>query len=84
MKIQECHIELELYRGMSQYDQNYGGDSRTGNFREMQNYRGQNFRGGYRDNFRNDSFGRGTSRCRETVTSEKIKQAVAGQDQVQE
>ena len=31
----------------------------------MQNYRGQNLRGGYRSNFRNDNFGRGRSRSRQ-------------------
>ena len=36
------------YRRRSQYDQNHKGDFRKGNFRGMQNYRGQIFRGGYR------------------------------------
>ena len=44
------------YRGRSQYVNN--NDCRKGNFREMQNYRGKNFRGGYRDDYRNDDFGR--------------------------
>ena len=35
------------------------------NFKGMQNYRGQSFRGGYRKNYRNDNFERGTSRSRE-------------------
>ena len=34
-------------------------------FRETQNYRGQNFRGGYRNNSRNDNSGKGRSRSRE-------------------
>ena len=33
------------YRGRSQYDQNYRVNFRKGNFRGMQNYRGQNFGG---------------------------------------
>ena len=52
------------YRGGAQYGQHYTGDFRKGNFRRMLNYRGQNFRGGYRGNFRNDNFGKG--RCRST------------------
>ena len=35
------------YRGRPQYDHNYRIDFRKGNFRGMQSYRGQNFRGGY-------------------------------------
>ena len=53
------------YRGRSQYDQNYRGDFRKGNIRGMKNYRDKNFRVGYRDNFRNDNFGKGRSRSRE-------------------
>ena len=61
--IGECHIEVELsvdkiLKGRSQYDQNFRGDYRKGNFRGMQNYRGQNFRDGYRGNFRNDNWKR--------------------------
>ena len=52
------------YRGRSQYDQNYRGDFRKGKLRGMQNYTGQNFRGGFRGNSRNDNFGRGRSRSR--------------------
>ena len=36
------------YRERSQFDQNYRDDFRRGHFRGMQNYRGLNFRGGYR------------------------------------
>ena len=45
-----------------QYDQNYRDDFRKGNFRGMQNYRGQRLRDGYRCNFKIDNFGRGRSR----------------------
>ena len=38
---------------------------RRGNFREMQNYRNQNFRGGYRRKYRNENFGRCRSRSRD-------------------
>ena len=57
------------YRGRLQYDQNYRSDLRRGNFRGMQIYRGQNFGGGYRGSFRNDNFGRGRSRSRESQYS---------------
>ena len=53
------------YRGRLHYINNYRSDFRRGNFREMQNYRGQNIRGGYRRNFRNDNFERGRSSSRE-------------------
>ena len=52
------------YRGRLQYDHNYRSDLRRGNFRRMQNYRGQNFRGGYRSNYGNKDFGRGRNRSR--------------------
>ena len=55
----ECCIEVK------QYDQNYRSDFGKGNFREIQNHRGHNFRGGYSGNLRNDNFGRGRSRFRE-------------------
>ena len=38
-------------RGRSQYDQIDRNYLRRGNFRGMQNYRGQNIRGGYRSNY---------------------------------
>ena len=60
------------YRGRLQYDQNYRSDSRTGNFRGVQNCRGQNFRGGYRGNFRNNNLGRGRSRFREKTVPGNI------------
>ena len=63
------------FRGRGQYGQNYRGrphyvntyrnDFRRDNFRETQNYRCQNVRGGYRRNYRNDNFGRGRSRSRD-------------------
>ena len=53
------------YRGRPIYVNNYRNDFRRDNFREIQNYRGQNFRGGYRNNYRNDSFGRGRSSSRD-------------------
>ena len=52
------------YRGRSQYVHNYINDFRRGNFRGMQNYRGQNLIGGYEGNYCNDKFGRGISRSR--------------------
>ena len=71
VEIGECHLELELImdriRGRSQYDHNYRSDFRRGNFRGMQNYGGQNFRGGYKGNYQNEDFGRGRSRSRERV-----------------
>ena len=56
---------------------------------EMQNYRGQNFRGGYRNNNnRNNSFGRGRSRSRtdniHVILAEMIEVVVVDLDQVQE
>ena len=60
------------YRERSQYDQNYKSDFRRGNFRGMENYIGQNFRGGYRGNFRNDNFDRGRSRSRERQYSDSF------------
>ena len=42
------------YRGKLQYTDNYRNDLRRGNFREMQNYRGQNYRSGHRDNYRDN------------------------------
>ena len=53
----------------------------------MQNYRGKNFRGGYKNNFRNDNFVRGRSRSRkdsiQVILGEMIE-AEVGQDQDQE
>ena len=75
------------YRGRSPYDQNYRRNFRRGNVRGMQSYRGQNFRGGYRGNLRNDNFGRGRSRPRERlilVILEGMSKVVVGLDQVQE
>ena len=61
------------YRGRSQYVNNYRNDFRRGNCRGMQNYRGQNFRGGYRGNYRNDHFRRGQSRSRERQYSDTFR-----------
>ena len=76
------------YRGRLQYVDNYRNDFRSGNFREMQNYRGQHYRGEYSDKYRNDNFGRGRSRSRErhysSDFSRMIKAVVVAQDQVQE
>ena len=47
------------------YINNYRNEYRRDNFRNTQNYRGQNFRGGYRRNYRNVSFGRGRSGYRD-------------------
>ena len=73
------------YRGRTQYDQNYRSYFRRGDFRGMQNYMGQNFRGEYRGNLRKDSFGRDSSRSRENSTQvilEGMREAVVGPDQV--
>ena len=51
----------------------------------MQNYRGQNFRDGYRGHFRNDKSGRGRSRSKERQYSgslEEMSKVVLGPDQV--
>ena len=61
------------YRERLQYNRNDRGDFRRGNFRGMQNYRGQNLRGGYRGSFRNDNFGRGRSRSRERQYSGSLR-----------
>ena len=76
------------YRGRSQYDQNYRSNFRRGNIREMQNYRGEHFRGGYRGSYRNENFGRGRSMSRDkdsiqVILGEMIK-AVVEQDQIWE
>ena len=55
----------ENYKGIPCYVNNYRNDFRRDNSRETQNYRGQNFRGGYRRNYRNKNFGRGRSRSRD-------------------
>ena len=62
-----------MTRGRLQYDQNYRGDFRKGNFRGTHNYRGHNFRGRYRGNFRNDNFDRGRSRSRERQYSDNFR-----------
>ena len=68
--IEKCHIEVELSMDKSLEE----GCSviriievilGKAILEGMQNYWGQNFRGGYRGNFRNDNFGRGRSRSRE-------------------
>ena len=61
------------YRGRSQYVNNYRNDFRGENFRGTQNYRVQNYRGGYRANCKNDNFGRGRSRSRERQCSGNFK-----------
>ena len=67
MEIGVCHLGVELitdkYRGKSQYVE-YKNDFKREKLREIQNYRGQNFRGGYRDGYRDDNFGRGRGRSR--------------------
>ena len=75
------------YRGRLQYDQNYKGYFRKVYFRGMQNYRGQNFRGGYRHKFRNDSFSIGRSRSRErqySGNSRRNEEAVVDHDMDEE
>ena len=39
----------------------------------MQNYRGQNYRSGHRDNYKNEYFGRGISRSRERWYSDSFR-----------
>ena len=53
--IEEGHSMIKIIRG----------DSWKVNFRGMQKYSGQNFRGGYRGNLRNNSFGRDRNRSRD-------------------
>ena len=53
------------YRGRSKYINTFRNDFRRDNFRVTQNYRGQNYRGGYRGNYSNDNFRRGRGRSRE-------------------
>ena len=98
---EESHLEVEVgmdrqnYRGRLQYSDNYRNDIRKGNFREMQNYRGQNYRSGcrdnyrvnyrdnYRDNYRNDNLeevGVGLGKDGSQVTLEGMIEAVADQD----
>ena len=47
--------------------------------RTSQNYRGQNYRGGYRKNYRNDSCERGRSRSRDSfwIIPEGMTEGVA-------
>ena len=40
---------------------------------EIHKIRGQNFRGGYGNNYRNDNFGRGRSRFRDRQYSDNIR-----------
>ena len=61
------------YRGRLQYVNNYRNDFRKGNFRGMQNYRDQNFRGGYRGNYRSEDFEGGRSRSRERQYSSNFR-----------
>ena len=61
------------YRGRPQYVDNYRNDFRRGNFREMQNYIGQHYRSRHRDNYRNDNFGRGRSKSRESEYSSNFR-----------
>ena len=75
----KCRLNSEdrrtSFRGRGQYRQNnrgrlcyinnYRNDFRRYNFKEMQTYRDQNFRGECRRNYRNNKFGRGRSRSRE-------------------
>ena len=65
--MEECHLQITVgvdfiqkygqnyrlnYRGRRQ--DNYRNDFRRGNYGETQNYRGQNYRSGCRDNYRAD------------------------------
>ena len=65
---EDCYIEVDLSidkiieKGLSMFKII---EILAGNFRETQNYRGQNFRGRYRGSFRNSNFDRGRSRSRE-------------------
>ena len=55
-------------------------------FKRNKTYRGQNYRVGYRGNYRNDIFGRGKSRYRDRQYSDvrRVIKAVVGLDQAQE
>ena len=53
------------YRRRPCYVNNCRNNFRIDKFRDVQNYRGQNFRGGYKRNYRNNNFRRGRSRSRD-------------------
>ena len=69
MEIEGHHTEVEVSMDkIIGVDHNMSiimNDFRRDNFRDMQNYRGQNYRGGYRRNYKNDNFGRGRSKSRD-------------------
>ena len=86
VELGECHIEVELSMDKT-IEEGHNMIKIIENFRGTQNYRGQNFRGGYRGNFRNDNFGRGRSRSREKHYSGilgEMREAVVDLDQDQE
>ena len=73
------------YRRRLQYDHNYRSNFGRGNFRGMQNYRGQNFTGGYRGNYRNEDLKEvevGLEKDHIQVILEGMIKAVVHQDQV--
>ena len=69
-------FNIDIYRDSHRYNQNYRNDFRRGNFggnlRANWNYREQNFRG-YRRNYRNENYERGSSGSRERQFSNNIR-----------
>ena len=79
VEVGECHSEVELstdriieegHSMLTIIEMIIGEEI----FRGMQKYRGQNFKGGYRGNCRNDNFGRGRSSSRERQYSGNFRQ----------
>ena len=80
---------MDRIQRQSRYDQNCGGDFRRGHFggnlQSNQNYRDQNYRGGYVRNYRNDNYERsriGLGIDNIQIISEGMIEAVVGLDQV--
>ena len=78
VEIGECYLEVEFSTDRI-IEEGHNmitlieGDFRRGNFRRMQSYRGQKFRGAYRGNYQNEDFGRGRSRSRERQYSRNFR-----------
>ena len=75
------------YRGRLQYVDNYRNDFRRGNFKEIQNYGGQHYKSGHRNNYRNNILEEvevGPGKDSTQVTLEGMIKAVVDQDQAQE
>ena len=75
------------YRGRSKYDQNHRGDSRRGNVRGVQNYRGQNLEVDIEVTLEMTTLEEvelGLEKDSTWVTLDEMREAVVGLDQVQE